>query len=134
MPGFRVMDWRDPLVKAPWNKAYAKKESYVVSDFLHIFYADDTGTHIAAGKGGEVMSYMVKCGARLGIEMHVAKPVLIKGVYKSKSQCLVLPAGGREVSARERQPFFLEGGGVLPNTTGYRHLGVWIDEPQSNNA
>ena len=106
-----------------------------MKDWTALYYADDTAMHVAMGKQGEVMSWAVKCAARLAIEKHVAAPEPdAKGRFKSKSQFVVLPAGAREVTELERQPCFLEGGGVLPSARGYKHLGVWHDESRSSNV
>ena len=49
----------------------------------------------------------------------------------------MLPAWGRKATEEERMHCYLaEDGviyGVLPNAPGYKHLGVWHDESQSEN-
>jgi hypothetical protein len=136
--GFSVLDWEDPLIITPWRKDWVCQERYVVRDWRALYYADDTAAHISVGSQTEVMQWFVKCARRLGIEMHVANPEPdAKGRFKSKSQFVVLPAWGREATEEERMHCYLaEDGviyGVLPNAPGYKHLGVWHDESQSEN-
>ena len=90
------------------------------------FYADDGGWVLPANRAttAAAMNLIVRTAGELSLKVHVATN---EPPFKSKSQFVVCNPDGK-VADEERVPIPLECGGVLPNATGYKHLGTWVDE------